>query len=128
MRLCQLAVVIVAALAAGAVHAVNMNVMKDAPITRLSSDEVKTFRAFIIKTLDEASDGATMEWAASKTKFNSKVTPQTTFSDGKLKCRQVRIESDAADRHERGEYVLCKVATGDWRFKTAGDKSKSGVK
>src|SRR5262245_60587180 len=73
--------------------AVNMNVFKDAPITRLNADEVKEFRATVIKTLNDGADGATVEWKAPKTRFTSKITPQKSFADGKLKCREATIES-----------------------------------
>jgi len=105
--------------------ALNMSGFKDAPITRLSSEELKVFRAFVMKTLDQTPDGATVEWKAAKTRFVSKVTPQRSFTDGKLPCRDVTIESDAHDRYQRGLYTLCKVANGDWQFKTLGVKQKA---
>ena len=97
--------------------AVNMNVFKDAPITRLTADEVKVFHAAIMKTLDETPDGTTVEWQAPKTRFVSKITPQKTFADGKLKCREATIESDAHDRFQRGLYTFCKGEKGAWQFK-----------
>lgn len=44
--------------------ALNMSVFKDAPLTRLTSDEVKAFSTVIINTLDSGSDGVTVEWKA----------------------------------------------------------------
>jgi len=105
--------------------AINMNVFKDAPITRLTGEEVKAFRATVMKTLDETPDGATVEWRAPKTRFVSKITPQRSFSDGKLKCRDAVIESDAHDRFQRGLYTFCKGAKGDWGFKSVGGQRKS---
>jgi len=97
--------------------AVNMNVFKDARITRLNADEVKEFRAAVMKTLDGTPDGTTVEWKAPKTRFVSKITPQKSFADGKLKCREATIESDAHDRFQRGLYTFCKGEKGDWQFK-----------
>ena len=105
--------------------ALNMSGFKDAPITRLSSEELKVFRAFVMKTLDQTPDGTTVEWKAEKTRFVSKLTPQKSFTDGKLPCRDVTIESDAHDRYQRGLYTLCKGANGDWQFKTFGVKQKA---
>ena len=104
--------------------AVNMNVFKDAPITRLNADEVKEFRAAVMKTLDTGADGATVEWKAPKTKFVSKITPQKSFTEGKSKCREATIESDAHDRFQRGVYTFCKGEKGDWQFKLPASKSK----
>jgi surface antigen len=98
--------------------AVNMNVLKDAPVTRLNAEEVKAFRAAVIKTLDSGADGATVEWKAPKTKFVSKITPQKSFADGKLKCREATIESDSHDRLQRGLYTFCKGEKGEWQFKS----------
>ena len=98
--------------------ALNMNGFKDAPITRLTGEELKAFRAAVMKALDEAPEGTTVEWKAPKTPFVSKITPQRRFSDGKLQCREATIESDARDRFQRGLYTFCKQANGDWQFKT----------
>ena len=111
--------------AACSAWALNMSGFKDAPITRLSADEVKEFRAVVTKTLDEAKDGATVEWKAPKTKFVSKITPQNTFADGKSKCREATIESDSHDRFQRGLYTFCKGEKGDWQFKLPSSKPKA---
>ena len=105
--------------------ALNMSGFKDAPITRLSSEELKVFRAFVMKTLDQTPDGTTVEWKAEKTQFVSKLTPQRSFTDGNLPCREITIASDARDRHQRGLYTLCKTANGEWQFKTPGVKQKA---
>ena len=97
--------------------AVNINVFKDAPITRLNGDEVKAFRAAVTKTLDEGADGVTVEWKAPKTEFTSKITPQKLFEDGKYRCREATIESEAHDRFQRGRYTFCKGDKGDWQFR-----------
>ena len=105
--------------------ALNMNGFKDAPITRLSQDELKAFRAAVMKALDETPDGATIEWKASKTSFVSKVTPRKSFADGKRPCREAIIESDAGDRYQRGVYTFCKQANGEWQFATPAAKPKA---
>ena len=115
--------ILMAALA-GPALAVNINVFKDAPVTRLKGDEVKEFRAFVTKTLDEGKDGATAEWKAPKTTFTSKVTPAKSFEDGKFKCREAVIDSDSHDRQMKGRYTFCKSEKGSWQFKTPGGKGK----
>jgi surface antigen len=105
--------------------AINMNVFKDAPITRLTGEELKAFRATVMRTLDETPDGMTVEWRAPKTRFVSKITPQKSFTHDKLKCRDTVIESDAHDRFQRGVYTFCKGAKGEWGFKSIGAQPKS---
>ena len=104
--------------------ALNMNAFKEAPITRLSTDEVKEFKAAVMKALDDTKDGATVEWKAPRTNFVSKITPQKTFEDGKSKCREATIESDAHDRFQRGVYTFCKGQKGEWQFRRPPDRSK----
>jgi surface antigen len=101
--------------------ALNMSVFKDAPLTRLTPDEEKAFSTVIIDTLDNGSDGVTVEWKAPKTVFTSKITPGKNFADGKRSCREVTIESEAKDRFQRGNYSFCKVS-GKWQLTTPGSK------
>src|SRR5262245_35919911 len=99
------------------VWALNMSGFRDAPITRLTADEVKEFKAAVMKALDDTADGTTVEWKAPKTRFVSKITPQKSFSEGKSKCREATVESDSHDRFQRGVYTFCKGDKGDWQFK-----------
>jgi hypothetical protein len=62
--------------------AVNMSFLKDAPITRLDSKELKAYNEFIGKTLSEGADGVAAEWTAPKTPFKGKVTP-SAFQGGR---------------------------------------------
>ena len=105
--------------------ALNMSGFRDAPITRLTGEELKAFRAAVMKALDETPDGATVEWKAEKTRFLSKITPLKSFKDGKTPCREATIESDAHDRFQRGVYSFCKAANGEWQFKTPGAQPKA---
>ena len=123
IRLLLASVLLVAACSA---WALNMSGFKEAPITRLSADEVKEFKAAVMKVLDDTKDGATVEWKAPKTKFVSKITPQKTFEDGKLKCREATIESDAHDRFQRGVYTFCKGQKGEWQFRFPSDMKSKG--
>ena len=104
--------------------ALNMSGFKDAPITRLTGEELKAFRAAVMKVLNETPEGTTVEWKAPKTPFVSKITPKKSFTDGKQQCREATIESDARDRYQRGLYTFCKQANGEWQFKIPGAKSK----
>ncbi|HKA45490.1 MAG TPA: hypothetical protein VKF40_26120 [Burkholderiales bacterium] len=118
MRIDMIPAVAAALLLAAPAGAVNVNVFKDAPITRLNAEEVKEFSAFVNKALDDGKEGATLEWKAPKTTFTSKVTPGKSFDDGKLKCREATIESDSHDRFQRGNYTFCRGDKGNWGFRT----------
>ena len=111
--------------AAGSAWALNMSGFKDAPLTRLTGEELKAFRAALMKVLDETPEGTTVEWKAPKTPFVSKITPRKSFTDGKQPCREITIVSDARDLLQRGLYTFCKQANGEWQFKTPGARSKA---
>jgi surface antigen len=104
--------------------ALNMSGFRDAPITRLTEEELKAFRAAVMQVLDETPDGKMVEWKAPKTPFVSKITPLRTYTGGKFPCRDATIESDARDRFQRGRYTFCKQANGEWQFSTPA-RSKS---
>jgi len=105
--------------------ALNMSGFKDAPITRLTGEELKAFRAAVMKVLNETPEGTTVEWKAPKTPFVSKITPRKSFTDGKQECREATIESDARDLLQRGLYTFCKQANGEWQFKIPGARPKT---
>jgi surface antigen len=111
--------------ATGPAWALNMSGFKDAPITRLTGEELKAFRAVVMKTLDEAPEGTTVEWKAPRTPFVSKVTAGKRFTDGKQPCREATIESDARDLLQRGVYTFCKQANGEWQFRIPSARPKS---
>ena len=111
--------------AAGSAWALNMSGFKDAPITRLTGEELKAFRAAVMKVLDETPEGTTVEWKAPKTPFVSKITPKKSFTDGKQQCREATIESDARDLLQRGLYIFCKQPNGEWQFKIPTAKPKA---
>jgi len=111
--------------ATGPAWALNMSGFKDAPITRLTGDELKAFHAVVMKALDEAPEGKMIEWKAPKTPFTSKITPGKNFTDGKQQCREATIESDARDLLQRGVYIFCKQSNGEWQFKIPTSKPKA---
>jgi surface antigen len=108
----------------GPAFALNMTGFKDAPITRLTGEELKAFRAAVMQVLDETPEGTTVEWKAPNTPFVSKVTPRKSFTDGKQRCREATIESDARDLFQRGVYTFCKQANGEWQFRIPAARSK----
>ena len=114
--------IVLAAMAAPA-FSMNMSVFKDAPVTRLSAEELKTFSSTIQKTLETGADGVTVEWKAPKTPFTSKITPVSTVTEGKRKCRDATIESEAKDRFQRGTDSFCKADTGAWEPRSPSSKT-----
>jgi len=113
---------LVVAVTACTAFAANLAFLRDAPITRLSQDELATFKAFVMKTLDEDPDGKTVVWKAPKTRFTSKITLDKSFEDSGRRCRTVKVASDSHDLQMSGTYMLCKVSNGDWEFRLRGGR------
>ena len=105
--------------------ALNMSGFREAPITRLSAEELKAFRVEVMRILDETPDGTMVEWKAPKTPFTSKITPIKTYTGGKARCRDATIESDARDRFQRGRWTFCKQSNGEWQFAKPPAKPKA---
>jgi len=124
MKLILSLVAVAALILIAPAFAINMRGFQDAPITRLTGDELKAFRAAVMKILDEAPDGTTVEWKAAKTRFVSKITPRKSYREGNTPCREATIESDAHDRYQRGLYQFCKEPNGEWQFKLAPPRAK----
>ena len=116
----RILVALIASLITGAAFAANLAFLRDAPITRLSEGELATFKAFVMKTLDEKPDGQTVEWTAPKTRFTSRITLDKSFTDSGRRCRTVTVNSKAHDLQMRGSYMLCKVSNEDWEFRLRG--------
>lgn len=104
--------------------AINMSGFRDAPLTRLDAEELKAFRAAVMKTLNETPDGTMVEWKAPRTRFVSRITPLNSSTQGKRKCREATIESEARDRFQRGVYFFCKATNGDWQFSSPAPRPK----
>jgi surface antigen len=116
----RIIVLAAAILLPGIVSAQNWSGFKDAPITRLTAEELKDYLAFLGKTLDSGPEGSTVEWKAPRTNFTSKITPLKAYTKSGQQCREATIESDARDLHQRGRYTLCRAAKGGWLLQSPG--------
>jgi hypothetical protein len=104
--------------------AFDMNFLVEAPVARLDAAQLKEFRAFLIKHLNESSDGTNAEWKATKTVFTSKLALLRSVTDGAFKCRQARIESRSQDRNASGEYWFCGTNESDWSIRIPSANAK----
>lgn len=98
--------------------ATNWSVFGNAPISRMNKEDVAAFQKAVTDTLEKGKDGTTVEWTGKEPNVNSKITPLKEYNERGLRCREVRIETEAKDLYARGTYTMCKTAKGDWTFKT----------
>ena len=99
-------------------YAVNINVFKDAPVTRMTAEDLSAFRQAVINTLEKGDDGKTVEWTGKGPNTRSKITPVKTYEVSGRPCREATIETEAKQLLARGTYSFCKSAKGAWGFKS----------
>ena len=109
---CSLLVVALAAPAT--VMAANTVFMKDAPYTHFTAEDKKMFHALLDDTLNKGADGDAREWFNPATKAGGSMKPLKSFEKDGLPCRALAIENHAKSRKAKGEYQLCKQASGKW--------------
>ena len=114
LRLAALAVLAAASVAAHAQS--NMRFLKDAPIEKMTREDL----ALMLKNSNEAlsrnADGETSGWANSKTGASGTATPLRSFTQKGMKCREAEYTNHAAGLNGGGKYTLCQVAAGSWKL------------
>jgi surface antigen len=104
-----------AALAA-TVHAQsNMRFLEDAPIEKMTREDL----ALMLKNSNEAlsrnADGETSGWANPKTGASGTATPLRSFTQKGMKCREAQYTNHAGGFNGGGRYTLCRVGN-DWKL------------
>jgi len=122
----RLTLLAVALTAAGPSLAVNTGVFRDAPVSRMTKEEVSSFRRAVIAALEKGEDGKTAEWTGDRPKVNSRITPTRSFEREGRRCRETVIETEALDLHQRGTWTFCRTPKGEWTF--AGAPAKKAQK
>jgi surface antigen len=117
MTLSRLATFALLAAAAAAVHAQsNMRFLDNAPIEKMTKEDL----ALMLKNSNEAlsrnRDGETSGWANAKTGASGTATPLRSFTEKGMKCREAEYTNHAAGLNGGGRHTLCRVADGSWKI------------
>jgi surface antigen len=103
--------------AAGAVDAQsNIRFLKDAPIEKMTQEDLAILLKSSNATLSRNADGETSGWTNPKTGASGTVTPLRSFTQKGMKCREARYTNHAAGLNGSGTYTLCRVSSGDWKL------------
>jgi surface antigen len=113
----RLAVFAALAAASVAVHAQsNMAFLKDAPIQKMTQEDI----ALMLKNSNEAlsrnANGETSGWANAKTGASGTATPLRSFTQKGMKCREAEYTNHAGGFNGGGKFVLCRAADGSWKL------------
>ena len=106
---------LVAVLASAATAmAANMNFMKDAPYSKFTEEDRRIFNDAVQDTLNKGADGKAHAWSNPATKAGGEIKPLKSFDSAGVACRNVSIANKAKGLSAKGEYKLCKDASGKW--------------
>jgi len=94
--------------------AANTNFAKDAPYSKFTAEDRKIFDEAVQDTLSKGADGEARAWSNPATKAGGEIKPLKTFERGSATCRSVSIANKAKGLSAKGEYRLCKDASGKW--------------
>ena len=114
-RLAALAVLAAASVAAAHAQS-NMRFLDDAPIEKMTQEDL----ALMLKNSNEAlsrnAEGETSGWANAKTGASGTATPLRSFTQGGMKCREARYTNHAGGFNGGGTFSLCRIADGSWKI------------
>jgi len=107
-----------AALAAISVtaHAANMGFLGNAPISRMTEEDVDMFYQAVQETLEKSPDKSRTGWENPATGASGTLLPLDTFAGpaGEA-CRHLQITNRAGGLRSQHVFTLCKGTDGSWK-------------
>jgi len=108
----------VAALAATCItaHAANMGFLGNAPISRMTDEDVDLFYQAVQETLDKSPDKSRTGWENPTTGASGTLLPLDTFAGPAGEpCRHLQITNRAGGLRSQHTFTLCKGTDGSWK-------------
>jgi surface antigen len=110
---------IAAVIAPPAALAINEMFAKDAPIARMTPQDVEIATTALRKALDEGRDGEPYRWSNPATSASGTITPLAAASRQGMPCRGVVFTLEAGGRSSRSAWDICRTPQG---WKVAGGR------
>ena len=107
--------VVVLASAATAIAA-NIGFLKDAPYSKFTEEDRKIFDDAVQDTLNKGVDGEASAWSNPATRAGGEIKVLKTLDSAGVSCRKASIANKAKGLSHKGEYKLCKDASGKWKL------------
>ena len=98
------------------INAQNLSFLTGAPVAHLSDADKEILGETVRDTLNNQSDGATVEWLNPDTGSTGTIQVLDTHEDFGTTCRSVRTFTQADGREGGGIHRLCKAEDDSWRF------------
>ena len=102
------------ALAAADARAINEMFAKDAPLARMTAEDLRLAREALQRALDQGRDGEEFQWQNPGTSASGTVTPLSTFEKQGLKCRGLAFSLTARGETSRTGWNVCRTPDG-WK-------------
>jgi len=97
-----------------ALYAANPGFMHDvAPISDFNKEDGEMFWNAVYRALDSKNDGEKLAWKNDKTGNSGLVNPLSTYQDGDIQCRDLRIINRSTKSISESKYKFCK-RDGKW--------------
>jgi surface antigen len=108
----------VLALVSPPMHAFNTQFLDNTPISRLNDEDIEIMLQTLTLALDNADNGAEVEWSNPKTGNHGTITPLDNNTVDSRDCRLTVIKTFAGELTGSARYQLCKADDGEWRVTT----------
>ncbi len=103
------------ALAATPAFAINEMFAKDAPIARMTAEDLRIWSDAIRDALDRRHDGDAFTWSNPATKAAGTIRVVASFERSGMTCRGAEFTNTAGGETSRTAWNLCKTPQG-WKF------------
>jgi len=113
LRPAVFALLAAAAAAAGAQS--NMTFLQDAPLERMTREDLALMMKSSNEALGKNADGETSAWTNPKTGASGTITPLSSFTRKGLRCREAEYTNHAGGFNGRSRFTLCRVGD-DWKI------------
>lgn len=96
-------------------YAANFNFLRDSVFTQFNDTEVKAFRQFIGKHLDDAKDQDVHVWRSPQSSRIGKLRIKFSFEQDQISCRRTQFILEDQSRKEHYQFDICKHGN-QWRI------------
>jgi surface antigen len=100
------------------VLASNVQFLRDAPIAKMTKEDLALFQTNMHEALEQDADGATRRWKNPNTGASGALTPVSTSEQNGLKCRRLEIVNTVQGLTGRSTFDMCRQADGTWLSST----------
>lgn len=92
----------------------NLQFLRDAPVAKMTKDDLALFQSNLRAALDQNADGSTRRWENPATGASGTLTPVSTYEQDGATCRRLEIVNTVQGITGRSTFNMCRQADGTW--------------